>query len=95
MAQSLKNKIAVITGAASGIGLACTEALIAEGVTVVMVDRDLQALQRIKEIHQDSVIPHVTDLLDPESCAQMIPGILKKTGRIDILHAKAGCYIGG
>jgi ribitol 2-dehydrogenase len=95
MAQSLKEKIAVITGAASGIGLACTEALIAEGATVVMVDRDLQALQRIKEIHQDSVIPHVTDLLDPESCAQMIPGILEKTGRIDILHANAGCYIGG
>ena len=95
MAQSLKDKIAVITGAASGIGLACTEALIAEGATVVMVDRDLQALQRIKEIHQDSVIPHVTDLLDPESCAQMIPGILEKTGRIDILHANAGCYIGG
>ncbi|OON42101.1 glucose dehydrogenase [Izhakiella australiensis] len=95
MTDALQNKIAVVTGAASGIGLACTQALIACGATVVMVDRDIQALQRIAEQYQDKVIPFVTDLLDAQSCAQMIPGILEKTGRIDILHANAGCYIGG
>ena len=38
--MKLQGKIAAITGAASGIGLATTEALIAEGAKVVMIDRD-------------------------------------------------------
>ena len=44
MAQSLEGKIAVITGAASGIGLATTEKLLANGCTVVMVDWNEKAL---------------------------------------------------
>ena len=40
-------------------------------------------------------IAQVTDLVDPASCAAMVPEILAKTGRIDILHANAGIYIGG
>lgn len=95
MAESLNNKIAAITGAASGIGLACAEALIAAGVSVVMVDRDLPALQRLQKKYRERVIIQFTDLLDPASCAQMVPEILAKTGRIDIMHANAGCYIGG
>ena len=43
--NELKGKVAAITGAASGIGMASTEAMIAAGATVVLVDRDEKALQ--------------------------------------------------
>jgi ribitol 2-dehydrogenase len=40
MAEELEGKVAAVTGTASGIGLASTEALLAAGTRVVMVDRD-------------------------------------------------------
>ncbi|MCE7030555.1 SDR family oxidoreductase [Jiella avicenniae] len=95
MAESLNGKVAAVTGAASGIGLATTEALIAQGASVVMVDRDEAALQKIVERLGDRAIAQVTDLLDADSCAAMVPEILSKAGRIDILHCNAGTYIGG
>ncbi len=49
MNEKLIGKIAAITGAASGIGLAATESLLAEGATVVMVDNDEQALAELTE----------------------------------------------
>lgn len=95
MAESIEGKVAVITGAASGIGLASAEAMIAAGANVVFADRDAQALEAICARHGDAAIPLVVDLLDAESCASMIPRALEKTGRIDILHCNAGTYIGG
>lgn len=95
MAESMQGKVAVITGAASGIGLATAEALIAAGATVVFADRDVQALEKICARHGDAAIPLVVDLLDSKSCASMIPGALEKAGHIDILHCNAGTYIGG
>ncbi|MFG6084024.1 SDR family oxidoreductase [Paracoccus litorisediminis] len=95
MAESLKDKVALITGAASGIGLATTRALIEAGARVIMADRDAQALDRLVAELGAAAIPQVTDLLDAESCAAMVPQALEKTGRIDILHCNAGTYIGG
>ncbi|MCB8837183.1 SDR family oxidoreductase [Aurantimonas sp. VKM B-3413] len=95
MAQSLDGKVAAVTGAASGIGLATTEALIAAGATVVMVDRDEKALGEIGSRLGEKAIPQITDLLDASSCSAMVPEILQKAGRIDILHCNAGTYIGG
>lgn len=95
MAVSLQGKVAAITGAASGIGLATTKALLENGAKVVMVDRNEQALTDLAGELGGNVIPQVTDLLDPDSCAAMIPEILAKTDRIDILHCNAGTYIGG
>lgn len=95
MANELDGKIAVITGAASGIGLASAEAMMRVGATVVMVDRNESALSALVSKWGDKAIAQVTDLLDVGSCAAMIPDILKKTGRIDILYCNAGVYIGG
>ncbi|MFN3525323.1 MAG: SDR family oxidoreductase [Paracoccus sp. (in: a-proteobacteria)] len=95
MADSLTDKVALVTGAASGIGLATARALIGQGARVVMADRDQAALARLADELGAAAIPQVTDLLDADSCAAMVPEALAKAGRIDILHCNAGTYIGG
>ena len=95
MSESLDGRIAVITGAASGIGLATTEALLAEGATVVMVDWNEKALAAETARLGPKAIAQVTNLLDADSCNAMIPEILAKVDHIDILYCNAGIYIGG
>jgi ribitol 2-dehydrogenase len=95
MAETLNGKTAAVTGAASGIGLAATKALLAEGATVVMVDRDEKALASLTAELGTKAIAQVTDLLDADSCNAMVPEILEKAGHIDILYCNAGTYIGG
>lgn len=93
--SKLKGKVAAVTGAASGIGLATTEAMIAAGATVVLVDRDEKALNEVSARLGSKAIPLVIDLLNPASCASLLDGILSKAGQLDIFHANAGTYIGG
>jgi ribitol 2-dehydrogenase len=95
MARELEGKVAVVTGAASGIGLASAEAMMAAGARVVLVDRDDAALTSLGSKHGHAAIPLVVDLLDPTACASLVPRILQLTGQIDILHANAGTYVGG
>jgi ribitol 2-dehydrogenase len=95
MAESMEGKVALITGAASGIGLATTEAMIAAGAKVVLADRDQKALKETCTRLGDAALPLVVDLLDAASCAAMVPGALEKAGQIDVLHCNAGTYIGG
>ena len=93
--MSLEGRVAIVTGAASGIGLASTQAMLAAGARVVMVDRDERALQAHRDKHGDQVVPLVIDLLDPRDCATLVPAVLALAGRLDILHANAGTYVGG
>jgi len=95
MARELEGKVAVVTGAASGIGLASAEAMLAAGARVVMADRDEAALNALRDRLGAAMIPLVVDLLDPKACAALMPRVLEKTGQIDILHANAGIYVGG
>jgi ribitol 2-dehydrogenase len=83
MARELEGKVAAVTGAASGIGLASTEAMLAAGSRVVMVDRDEAALMALCNKHGDAVIPLVVDLLDPKDCATLLPRVLEKAGQLD------------
>ncbi len=95
MAKELEGKVAVVTGAASGIGLASTEAMLAAGARVVMVDRDEAALQRLCAQYGGAVMAARINLLDPADCATLLPKVLELAGQIDILHANAGSYLGG
>ncbi|MEN3351612.1 MAG: ribitol 2-dehydrogenase [Bradyrhizobium sp.] len=95
MANELNGKVAAVTGAASGIGLASSEAMLAAGARVVMVDRDAAALQALRNKHGEAVIPLIIDLLAPADCATLLPKILAQAGRLDIFHANAGSYVGG
>jgi len=88
-------KVAAITGAASGIGLECARALLAAGARVVLID---QAEERLKDLCSGlgaQAIPLVVNLTDPKSVAGMMPQILEKAGRLDVFHANAGSYVGG
>ncbi|CDI02862.1 Ribitol 2-dehydrogenase [Candidatus Competibacter denitrificans Run_A_D11] len=95
MARELEGKVAAITGAASGIGLASAEAMLAAGARVVLVDRDEAALTAVCKKLGAAAIPLKLDLLDSRSCATLLPQILEKAGQLDILHANAGSYVGG
>ena len=95
MPNAIEGRIAVITGAASGIGLASTKALLQHGATVVMVDWNEPRLLELADELGERAIPQVTDLLDADSCNAMVPDILQKVPHIDILYCNAGTYIGG
>ena len=80
--ERLENKVALVSGAASGIGAAVVDRLVEEGATVVAAD--------IAEI-EDGVICDVTD---PESCAAAIAETLERHAQLDILVNVAGIGAG-
>ncbi|MGN6669359.1 MAG: SDR family oxidoreductase [Trinickia sp.] len=95
MSESLKGKVAAITGAASGIGLECARALIDQGARVVLIDRAKERLDACcAELGADA-LPLVVDLLQPSEVSAMLPKILALAGNLDIFHANAGAYVGG
>lgn len=95
MAEELKGKVAAITGAASGIGLACAKAMLDAGAKVVLIDRAEDRLRALCTELGPNAFPLVIDLMDPASVDTMLDGIISQAGGLDIFHANAGAYIGG
>jgi ribitol 2-dehydrogenase len=95
MDTSLSGKVIAITGAASGIGLACARRMLAAGATVVLVDRAEDRLAELRAEMGEKALSVTTDLLDPASVEQMMPQILAQAGRLDAFHANAGSYVAG
>jgi ribitol 2-dehydrogenase len=95
MSHALDGKVAAVTGAASGIGLACARAMLAAGATVALVDRAEDRLAALAGELGPRALPVVVDLSSPASVAGMLPEILARAGQLDIFHANAGAYIGG
>lgn len=95
MTDSFKGKVAAITGAASGIGLACARKLLDEGATVVLIDRAEDRLRALCSELGERCRMLVVNLLDGNEVSGLLPRILAEAGRLDIFHANAGAYIGG
>jgi len=95
MSDQLAGKVAAVTGGASGIGLACASAMLDEGATVVLVDRDARRLAELTEELGPRAKSLVVDLLDPAQTSHLLDGILAVAGGLDILHVNAGAYVGG
>ncbi len=85
---TLEGRAALVTGAASGIGLAVAQALAAEGARVTMADLDVEAGSR----EAGALGAHfvAADLAQPGACRQVVEETLATAGRLDILVNNAG-----
>src|SRR5262249_6027107 len=87
------NNAVIVTGAASGIGLAMTMGLIKAGHDVTAVDRNAGALAELEKQAAGStgnVQTIMADLTEPDSFAHVTGAALTKYGRIDALVNNAG-----
>jgi len=80
MTKKLEGKVALITGAAAGIGRATTELFLSEGARVIATDRDLKGLDGLKSDN------HQLDVTD----AAAVAALAQKVGAIDVLFNCAG-----
>jgi NAD(P)-dependent dehydrogenase (short-subunit alcohol dehydrogenase family) len=81
----LDGKVAVVTGASKGIGLAIVRALAGEGMKIVGGARTVDALAEI-----DGVIAVAVDLVDPDGSTRLVREALDRHGRIDVLVNNVG-----
>ncbi|MFT9258413.1 MAG: SDR family oxidoreductase [Acetobacter sp.] len=90
--MTLTNKVALVTGAAQGIGLACAERLVADGAKVLMVDRDAAFLTTQTAHLGEKVACLAADLgaIDRDGAQSIVQAALTAFGRLDILVNNAG-----
>ena len=89
----VRNKVVVITGGSSGIGLAAAHKIAAAGAKTIIVARDPEKLaEAAKAIGaaSRSVFTYTADVADEAQCAALIKKILADHGRIDVLINNAG-----
>ena len=89
MSGSLEGKVAVVTGAAQGIGNAIARGLAAEGARIVVAD--LNRAEQAAEEFEDGVGLAV-DVADEAQVERMAREVVERCGRIDILVNNAGLY---
>lgn len=85
----MANKVALVTGAARGIGLATVNLMLARGWQVAMLDRDAPELDKAAR-GLDDAMPFFCDVSSEEQVAETIPAILGRFGRLDAVVNNAG-----
>jgi NAD(P)-dependent dehydrogenase (short-subunit alcohol dehydrogenase family) len=87
-----REKTVIVTGAAQGLGLACTERFLAEGASVLMVDRQADKLREAAGRLGDRAAAHVADLAEAsrESCDAIVETARARFGSVDVLINNAG-----
>jgi NAD(P)-dependent dehydrogenase (short-subunit alcohol dehydrogenase family) len=83
-------KVAMVTGAGSGIGKACAIALGKAGYAVVLAGRRIEALQDVAKGMSGETLCVSTDVIDPASVANLFAATKQKFGRLDVLFNNAG-----
>ena len=86
----LQGKVALITGAGTGIGRAAAILFVREGARVVIADIDAAAGEDAAHRAGDGEIAIRTDVTDPDSLQAAISATVDKFGRLDVLHNNAG-----
>jgi len=92
----LSQKLAIVTGAARGLGLAVARDLAAAGCKVLMVGRHEAAIeaaaQGLRQLRHD-VVPHVADVTDGGAVSALAARVRREFGRADILVNNAGVLL--
>ena len=89
-----ENKVALVTGAGSGIGKATALHLLAHGYQVIFAGRRLELLQqaaRESDLDERQYLCHSADVSQPESVMALFSNIRATYGRLDLLFNNAGC----
>ncbi len=90
MENRLNNKIALITGGTTGIGLATAKRFAAEGAEVIVTGRNPETLEAARQELGDTVKVVESDAADEQKVAKLFETIGRKHGRLDILFLNAG-----
>lgn len=93
-----KNKVAVITGAGSGIGSGLARYAAAQGMHVIAADVDTQGLETLSEslkAQGQSIITVATDVSSPEAVEQLAQTAFEHYGRVNLLFNNAGVLVDG
>ncbi len=83
-------KVALVTGAGSGIGKACAIALAKAGYAVVLAGRRADALEAVAKEIGKNALAVATDVGDPKSVANLFAKTKEKFGRLDVVFNNAG-----
>jgi putative proteasome-type protease len=86
------NKIALVTGAGTGVGRAASLALMNAGFTVVLAGRRVDKLEETKKLGEKvgKSLPVSADMTDPRSIAALFAKVMDVYGRLDVLFNNAG-----
>ena len=95
MTQSLAGKVAIITGASSGIGEACARMLAEAGCKLSLAARSVDKMQALADELDADCLVIAADMTQPAQIDNMVAATLERFGRVDILLANAGLYIPG
>ncbi|MEB6377682.1 glucose 1-dehydrogenase [Leclercia adecarboxylata] len=92
--KRLENKVALITGGSSGIGLATAKRFVDEGAKVVITGRNADALnQAVHILGDNNAIAIASDISDLNNHATVFSTIEKRYGKLDIVFANAGIIL--
>jgi NAD(P)-dependent dehydrogenase (short-subunit alcohol dehydrogenase family) len=90
MSGALEGKIAVITAASSGIGLAISESYLAAGARIVVFARDQEGLDKIRETAPDDVLAVAGDVTRAADVHRLVEETQTRFGNVDIVVPNAG-----
>jgi len=93
--MSQQGKVAIVTGASAGIGLAVTRQLVARGYTVVMVARTKETLEREAAAVGAGAVPWPLDVGDLPAVAALPDAVVARFGRLDLVVNNAGMHVRG
>ncbi|MBE2317600.1 SDR family NAD(P)-dependent oxidoreductase [Solirubrobacter sp. CPCC 204708] len=89
MTKSLEGRIAVVTGASSGIGAATAQRFVQAGAKVAAVARRADRLEQL-----DGALAVTADLSDPQAAQRVADTVHEQLGRVDLVVANAGVMLG-